>query len=173
VNKIGLVGRYFMILLAGVVLTALASAGLEVVAHQIPELRRSPTVWGTYGDWASALVPTFAVLLTAELWRRDHIRSDERLERSKVSGLRLDRRDGGLTWLVNASRSTLTVVATSCSIQIEHVGATLEPNNEVPIGENTNYVSVLVMESSGIQWSVDRDGLHGPRVKNTRDSALD
>lgn len=100
----------------GLIFIAAGSAFLEWIGNTFPILRRSPETWGSYGDWAAAILPALAILVTVDLWRRD------RIERSKAAAqramiVRLEPRESGEQnphlWLHNLSQSVIVAESTS------------------------------------------------------------
>lgn len=76
----------------------------------------SPTVWGNFGDWASALLPAGAILVSVDMWLSDRADKDAteadlqtaRTEdvAQRLSGLRIEPRPalvGHAFWVVNSS----------------------------------------------------------------------
>lgn len=52
----------------------------------------STTVWGTYAAWASAIIPAFALMVTAHTWILD--RSDRELREVMAWASMIDRQNG-------------------------------------------------------------------------------
>lgn len=84
-------GRYLRLGGLGFGVLVLLDLALEYLGGLWPPLRRDPAVWGTYGDWASAIIPGLAILATYDLWRRDRARSVTVLSQPDMSKITLTR----------------------------------------------------------------------------------
>lgn len=102
--------RYTFALVLVLVLLLIADLCLESVGRLIPELQRDPEVWGTYGDWASAIVPAIAIVASIELWHQDRTRNRRVEGHPQLQLITLLRRDDDLT-LANATQLDLTNIS--------------------------------------------------------------
>ena len=59
---------------------------LEVIGRANEDLRMDPEVWGTYGEWAAAIIPALAIVTTIQLWLHDRVthEHDRRMDRRKL-----------------------------------------------------------------------------------------
>lgn len=90
--------KYLSFLGVGVLGFMGACAIIEAIGTANPEYRHNPQTWGTFGDWASAILPTFAILVTAHMWLRDKQDASQYAVRSLMGGIRLIKRDAASGW---------------------------------------------------------------------------
>ena len=119
--------RYLGILVASFALLLTVFIILDLLGRSFPGIARSPSVWGSFGDWAAAILPAITILLSVDMWLTDKRREAERsaaeaIERQnelartieakvretykELAGLRLVTRPGTTseeTWIENPS----------------------------------------------------------------------
>ncbi|MFT3876743.1 MAG: hypothetical protein QM708_10045 [Propioniciclava sp.] len=66
-------GTYIIAIACSIPAIMVADLILERIGGTFNNLRADPSVWGTYGDWAAAIIPTLAILITIKMWADDRI----------------------------------------------------------------------------------------------------
>lgn len=105
------VRKYLLLLLSFSLLLLVLDMGLEQVGRSNFELRRNPEVWGTYGDWAGALLPAVAILISVDMWRQDRARFELEKLLAAVQDIRLSLPAPNVTWLTNHSQAEIELIA--------------------------------------------------------------
>lgn len=131
-----------------------AAAVLEQVGSECDWLRRDPKIWGTYGDWAAAILPASMILVTVKMWLEDRTQAALQELASITSDVSLTIRAGGQVWLRNESSSKITALEVSSPT----ASLTLPAEVRAISGElhvsNSSVVSVKYATQSGAQVTI-------------------
>lgn len=108
-------GRYLLVIGLGFLAVLSIDWMLYLIGSFCPKVRLDPDSWGTYGDWAAAILPAAAIVASVDLWvRDDQRRRNEHEKAQRESDCRLLRRvrleeSNGAAWLNNPSDCPLTL----------------------------------------------------------------
>lgn len=81
------------------------------IGTQFPSLRSDPATWGTYAAWASALLPSIALITSVRIWLQERIRTRMEETRALLCGVSLDQGEGSPRYLRNESGLGIIIVA--------------------------------------------------------------
>lgn len=161
--------RYLVYLSALVLGYLLVSLALETLSSRFPSLRLSTNVWGTYGDWAAAILPTFAILLSVDMWMTDRRRAGQARLLARVDGVQLSQRQGGQCWMYNGSVSELIDISTNCT-DITLSSRVLKPGGDIQVGWEAQRILVAFRTPEGTRWTASLTGLASAPEQGRRDS---
>lgn len=125
---------------------------LVVIGSTYPEVRQDPAVWGTYSAWASAILPSLALLATAKMWVRDRRAGRIEAMRKELMSVKLDEDEGHPRYLRNGSNLRLSV-----ELQQGDAGSTVHPKRDLLIaslGSSADEEAVIFSTYDGQRWSI-------------------
>ncbi len=144
----------------GVALALLAVIGIDSLLEYLgtthPGLQRSTVVWGTYSSWASAILPSIALLISVRMWAKQ--READRMERLRVElgSVSLDRAAGYPRYLRNDSGILLVITAVKGVRPLENQ-TLAHPGFDVQVPElplSGEGGTVLFKTPGGFRWSI-------------------
>ena len=131
--------KYLSFLALGVLGFMVVCAILEAIGTGHSEFRHDPLTWGTFGDWASAILPTFAILVTAHMWLRDKQDASQYAAKGLLSGISLTKR--------NAAHGSHLVLknTTKFEVLLPALGKAVAPETSADLGlATTDSVTVRI-----------------------------
>ena len=126
----------------------------NLAALQWPQLSLDPAVWGTYGDWASAILPTVAVLLTVGMWLRDRRERELQQSRALLRGLSLEVRVGDEIFVCNRSDDPVLLSASSNLHNSHFNPARLVTDSSIKLGDVAQQPEATVVLRDGSRWKL-------------------
>lgn len=124
---------------------------LFALASTFQEAALNVNTWGTYGDWASAVLPTAAILITVGMWVADQRRDQLKKTAEELAQIALDVGGGYPRYLRNRSIHDVWIV--SINGTPFSLAAPPGTDHQIPgLDENSGAGYVDVLTNRGERW---------------------